>query len=183
MMGVRFSGELAYEVHAPNASLDAACLALRKAGVEHGLQLFGARAAGAMRMEKGFLHWKADLITEFDPFETGLNRFVKLEKGDFIGREALLKRQAEGARKKLVTLQIGASHAPAHGGASLMQDGRYDHLRRRGQRVGMNLAYAFAGPGLAYMGSPGQLGLCGDLVAATAIARSPCDPGFERFWG
>ncbi|WP_424980371.1 GcvT family protein [Leisingera sp. S232] len=186
VMGVSFSGELAYEIHVPNASLYAAYLALRKAGEEHGLKLFGARAVESMRMEKGFLHWKADLITEFDPFETGLDRFVKLDKGDFIGRDALLKRQSQGPCKKLVTLEIAASHAPAHGGASLMQgemvvgtvtSGDWGH------RVGMNLAYAFVEPQLADEGSTMQLDLCGELVTATVIATSPYDPGFDRIRG
>ena len=71
VMAVSFSGELAYEIHVPNSALYAAYLALTDAGVEHELGLFGTRAVESMRMEKGFLHWKSDLITEFDPFETG----------------------------------------------------------------------------------------------------------------
>ncbi|UWQ82773.1 GcvT family protein [Leisingera caerulea] len=186
VLGVSFSGELAYEIHVPNASLYAAYLALRKAGEEHGLKLFGARAVESMRMEKGFLHWKADLITEFDPFETGLHRFVKLEKDDFIGREALLKRQSEGARKKLVTLQVDATRAPAHGGASLMQEDQVVGTVTSGDwghRTGLNLAYAFVKPELAAEGSTMQLDLCGDLVPATVIAPSPYDPEFERIRG
>jgi dimethylglycine dehydrogenase len=183
VLGVSFSGELAYEIHIPNASVHAAYLALRKAGEDHGMRLFGARAVESMRMEKGFLHWKADLITEFDPFETSLNRFVKLEKGDFVGRDALLKRHADGPRKKLVTLQIDATHAPAHGGASLMQDGRVVGTITSGgwgHRVGLNLAFAFVDPELAETGSGMQLDLCGDLFGATVIATSPYDPGFTR---
>jgi dimethylglycine dehydrogenase len=183
VLGVSFSGELAYEIHIPNASLHAAYLALRKAGEDHGLRLFGARAVESMRMEKGFLHWKADLITEFDPFETSLNRFVKLEKGDFNGKDALLKRHADGPRKKLVTLQIDATHAPAHGGASLMRDGRVVGTITSGDwghRVGLNLAYAFVDPELSETGSGMRLDLCGDLVGATVIAASPYDPGFTR---
>ena len=103
VMAVSFSGELAYEIHVPNASLYAAYLALREAGDAHGLQLFGARAVDSMRMEKGFLHWKADLMTEFDPFEAGLDRFVNMNKPDFIGKTALLARQAKGPGQKLVT--------------------------------------------------------------------------------
>ena len=68
-MSVSFSGELAYEVHVPNESLYAAYLALTEAGEEFGIKLFGSRAVESMRMEKGFLGWKSDLITEFDPFE------------------------------------------------------------------------------------------------------------------
>ena len=71
VMSVSFSGELAYEVHVPNESLYAAYLALTEAGEEFGIKLFGSRAVESMRMEKGFLGWKSDLITEFDPFETG----------------------------------------------------------------------------------------------------------------
>ena len=179
VLGVSFSGELAYEIHVPNASLHAAYLALRNAGKAHGMKLFGARAVESMRMEKGFMHWKADLITEFDPFETGLGRFVWLGKGDFIGRDALLKRQAEGPRRKLVTLKIDATHAPAHGGASLMQGNATVGTVTSGDwghRVGMNLAFAFVDPDLASEGNAMQLDLCGDLVGAKVIAPSPYDP-------
>lgn len=183
VMGVSFSGELAYEIHIPNAHLYAAYLALREAGKAHGMQLFGARAVDAMRMEKGFMHWKADLLTEFDPFETSLDRFVKLDKGDFVGKSALVARQAAGLRKKLVTLTIEATHAPAHGGASLMRDDKVVGTITSGDwghRVGLNLAYAFVDPDLAAEGSEMQLDLCGELVAAKVIAPSPYDPGYDR---
>jgi dimethylglycine dehydrogenase len=183
VMGVSFSGELAYEIHIPNASLYAAYLALRDAGNAHGLKLFGARAVDAMRMEKGFLHWKADLLTEFDPFETGLDRFVKIDKGDFIGKPALVARQAAGPRKKLVTLKIDATHTPAHGGGSLMQGDNVVGTITSGDwghRVGMNLAYAFVNPQLAEIGTKMQLDLCGDLVGAQVITPSPYDPSYDR---
>ncbi|WP_113912818.1 GcvT family protein [Roseovarius dicentrarchi] len=181
VLGVSFSGELAYEIHVPNASLYAAYLALRKAGEAHGLKLFGARAVDSMRLEKGFLHWKADLLTEFDPFETSLDRFVKLEKSEFVGKDALLKRQEDGPRKKLVTLKVDADHAPAHGGASVMRDGKVVGTVTSGDwghRMGMNLAYAFIEPDLSAEGSTMQIDLCGDLVSAEVIAPSPYDPGY-----
>ncbi|MEM8819767.1 MAG: FAD-dependent oxidoreductase [Pseudomonadota bacterium] len=183
VMGVSFSGELAYEIHIPNASLYAAWLALREAGEAHGLQLFGARAVEAMRLEKGFLHWKSDLITEFDPFETGLDRFVKLDKPDCVGRTALLRHHQRGVRKKLVTLRIDATHAPAHGGASLMHEGRVVGTITSGDwghRVGMNLAYGFVAPEHTEKGAAMQLDLCGDLVGASVIAASPFDPDHTR---
>ncbi|WP_170552723.1 GcvT family protein [Ruegeria atlantica] len=183
VMGVSFSGELAYEIHVPNASLYAAYLALRQAGGAYGLKLFGARAVESMRMEKSFLHWKADLITEFDPFETGLDRFVKLNKGEFIGRDALLKRQAEGARKKLVALQVHATQQPAHPGASLMQGERVVGTITSGDwghRTGLNLAHGFVDPELADIGAEMELDSCGHRVRATVIPPSPYDPGFER---
>ena len=183
VMGVSFSGELAYEVHVPNASLYAAYLALRDAGAAHDLRLFGARAVESMRLEKGFLHWKSDLITEFDPFETGLERFVKLDKGDFVGRDAVLQRKADGARRRLVTLTIATEQAPAHGGASLMDGERVVGTVTSGDwghRVGRNLAYAFVEPGFAAPGSGMKLDLCGDLIEATVIEPSPYDPDHSR---
>ena len=183
VMGVSFSGELAYEIHVPNASLYAAYLALRAAGKRYGLQLFGARAVDSMRLEMGFLHWKADLITEFDPFETGLTRFVKMDKGDFIGRSALLARQAAGPQRKLVTLAIDTTHAPARPGGSLMYDGKVVGTitsAEYGHRVGLNLAYAFLDPDLAKTGTAMALDLCGETVGARVIDKAPYDPGFER---
>ena len=183
VMGVSFSGELAYEIHVPNWALYAAYQALMAAGAPFGIMLFGARAIDSMRMEKGFLHWKSDLITEFDPFETGLSRFVTLTKGEFIGKAALLVRQSAGPRKRLVTLDIDTRRAPAHGGASVMQgpdvvgtvtSGDFGH------RVDRNLAYAFVDPALAIPGTALRVDMCGDLIGAEVIAPSPYDPGFAR---
>ncbi len=183
ILAVSFSGELAYEIHVPNAALHAAYLALREAGAAHGLKLFGARAVDSMRLEKGFLHWKADILTEFDPFETGLDRFVKLDKGGFIGRDALVKRQADGPRRKLVTLAVDCSHAPAPAGASLMRGAEVVGTVTSGDwgyRTGLNLAYAFVLPGLAAPGTETTIDILGDLTPAGVIAPSPYDPDFAR---
>ncbi len=186
VMAVSYSGERAYEIHVPNASLYAAWLALQDAGRAFGLSLFGARAVDSMRIEKGFLHWKSELITECDPFETGLGRFVRLDKGDFIGRNALRDLQVRGPRRSLVTLAIDTTTAPAPKGASLM-DG--DHVvgtitaGEWGHRVGMNLALAFVRPDCASPGTPMDLDLCGTRVAARVIPPSPYDPGFLRIRG
>ena len=106
VMSVSFSGELAYEVHIPNSFLYAAYLTISNAGKGFGMKLFGSRAVESMRMEKGFLAWKSDLLTEFDPYETGLDRFVNLNKDNFIGKKALQNRFKDGMKQKLVCLKI-----------------------------------------------------------------------------
>ena len=184
VMGVSFSGELAYEIHVPNASLYAAFLAIREAGAHHGLKPFGSRAVESMRLEKSYLHWKADILTEFDPFETGLERFVKMNKGEFVGRDALLARQAKGPRRKLVTLKIDCDQAPAHPGASLMASGKVVGTVTSGawgHRVGLNIALAFVEPALASLGSEMDLDACGRIVRAEVILTSPFDPEGVRF--
>ncbi|MEO1314345.1 MAG: FAD-dependent oxidoreductase, partial [Pseudomonadota bacterium] len=183
VMSVSFSGELAYEIHVPNSGLYAAWLALRMAGAAHGLHIFGARAVDAMRLEKGYLHWKADILTEFDPFETGLHRFVRLEKDDFVGRAALLKRQEEGPRRKLATLRVETDAAPAMGGASVLDGGKVVGTVTSGDwghRVGMNLAYAFVLPELSAPGTRLEVDVIGAPVGAEVIAAGPYDPEYAR---
>ena len=183
VMAVSFSGELAYEIHVPNNQLYSAYLSLRKAGAEHNLKLFGARAIESMRMEKGFLHWKSDLITEFDPFETGLDRFVHLDKGEFIGKSALEARQKAGPKRRLVCLHIHDDRAPAHSGASVMKDGAVIGTVTSGDyghRVGMNLAYAFVDYDHSKDGARHQLDLLGEMIDATIIAMGPFDPEHKR---
>ncbi|QJF51643.1 FAD-dependent oxidoreductase [Roseobacter ponti] len=186
VMAVSFSGELAYEIHVPNASLYAAWLALRTAGEAHGMRLFGALAVDSMRLEKGYLHWKADILTEFDPWETGLDRFVTVDKPDFIGREALLERQSAGPGKRLVTLAVDTREAPAPGGASLMTDDRVVGTVTSGawgHRTGLNLALAFVDPSFADPDTGLEIDLLGEMVPARVIGAGPYDPDYTRVRG
>ncbi|WP_433989682.1 Dimethylglycine oxidase (plasmid) [Pseudoseohaeicola sp. NH-UV-7] len=186
VMSVSFSGELAYEIHVPNAQLYAAYLALRAAGKTHGLRLFGSRAVESMRLEKGYLHWKSDILTEFDPYETGLDRFVSTKKTDYIGAAALAERAANGPSRKLVTLEVTCNTAPAHGGASVMQGDRVVGTVTSGDwghRVGKNLALAFLLPDLAGLGSTVDIDILGERYRATVIAPGPYDPDNTRVKG
>ncbi|MEM9552466.1 MAG: glycine cleavage T C-terminal barrel domain-containing protein, partial [Pseudomonadota bacterium] len=158
--------------------LYAAYLALRAAGQRHGLRLFGARAVESMRLEKGYLHWKAELITEYDPFETGLARFVDLSKA-FIGREALQRRQDAGPRRRLVTLNVASTDRPAIAGASVMAgDATIGTVTSGawGFRTGHNLAMAFVDAEQAAPDAALSLDLLGDRVDATVVPSGPYDP-------
>lgn len=175
VMSVSFSGELAYEIHVPNASLYAAYLAIRAAGENHGLTLFGARAVDSMRMEKGYLHWKSDLITEFDPFETGLNRFVKMDK-DFIGKDAM----QSTPRRQLKTLAINATHASPQPGDSIWNGDRLVGTITSadwGHRTGLNLAYAFLDPD---HGDALQVDIIGKQHDAKLQTTAAFDPDMTR---
>ncbi|MGS4918105.1 FAD-dependent oxidoreductase [Mameliella alba] len=182
VLSVSFSGELAYEVHVPNASLMAAYSALQEAGTAQGMRLFGSHAIESMRLEKSFLHWKSDLLTEYDPYETGLGRFVSTTKA-FVGKEALMRRRAKGPARCLVTLRHEATDRVAQPGASMMRDGKVVGTVTSGaygHRTGMNLALGFVVPDLAAPGSRVELDLLGDLIPADVIPPSPFDPGMTR---
>ncbi|MGJ8573131.1 MAG: GcvT family protein [Hoeflea sp.] len=183
VLSVSFSGELAYEIHVPNEGLYAAYLALRRAGEPHGLKLIGSRAVESMRLEKGYLHWKADILTEFDPFETGLDRFVKINKATFVGKDALLQRMEAGPTRRLVTLAINSDDAPALGGASVRVDGRIIGTVTSGgwgYRTNLNLAYAFLEPDFAVPGRETTVDIIGERVSARVIESGPYDPDLAR---
>ncbi len=178
-MSVSFSGELAYELHIPNASLLLVHDLLMQAGEKHGIGYFGLRAVESMRLEKGYLHWKADLITEYNPMETGLDRFVKMDK-DFIGKEALQKMVSEGPRRMLRILEIDSKTTPAHSGDSIVKDGQVVGTVTSsswGYRVGKNLAYAFIDAkvtdGMSAM-------VQGQTIAVSVLEQAAYDPTNQR---
>ena len=182
VMGVSFSGELAYEIHIPNAYLYSAYLALREAGKAHDLTLFGAHAVESMRMEKGFLHWKADILTEFDPFETGLDRFVNLQKDGFVGQDALRNRTQTC---QFVTMELDNQTEAAHGGASVYKGDKIVGTVTSGDwghRTKMNLAYAFLELDLND-GDDVMIDVLGTMVQAKLIPAGPYDPGYDLMRG
>ena len=170
-------GELAYEIHVHNTSLYAAYLALMKAGVAYGLGLFGARAVDSMRMEKGYLHWKLDLITEFDPFETGLDRIVQSDK-DFHGKAALMARKDK--RRVLRMLEVVATHASPHPGDSLYSGGKLVGTITSadwGHRAAKNIVYTFMLPEVT---SDLTVDIIGKRYGAKLLGGAVYDPSNSR---
>lgn len=179
VMAVSFSGELAFEIHIPNAQLLSAYKTLRQAGKEHGLQLFGMRAVESMRLEKGYRHWKADLLTEYNIYESALDRFVSTSKPEFIGKSALQAMQAQGLRRQFVSLTLNCQHAPTHGGASVTQNGQVVGTVTSagfGYRTNQNIALAFVDPACCEMGSELFVDVVGKAVSAQVSAFCRYDP-------
>jgi dimethylglycine dehydrogenase len=108
---VSFAGELGWEVHVATADAAAVYSAIRDAGATP----FGMYALNSMRIEKGYLTWKGDLSSDYTLLETGLDRFVRLDKPQvFLGKDALQSEAAAGSAKRMVTLVVetGAQDAP-----------------------------------------------------------------------
>ena len=178
-MSVSFSGELAYELHVPNEQLYLVWQILTRAGQAFDLGLFGLYATESMRLEKGYLHWKADLIVEHNPFEARLDRFVKLDKADFMGKQALLEQVERGPRKLLVSMTVECDIACAHGGdpvfAGKQQVGSVTSAGY-GHRTQKNIAYAYINPDMAKIGTELELGILGDRYAAVVVEPVMYDP-------
>ena len=172
-MSVSFSGESAFELHIPNAQLRLAFDTLWAAGEPHGMKPFGLLATESMRLEKGFRHWKADLITEFDAHESALGRFVRAGNG-YLGHDALAKRHDSGPRRIFVSMTLEADHAPAHPGASVTRDGAVVGTVTSagwGHRVDRNLAMAFVHPDCARTGTALAVDVLGEAVPVGTPAQ------------
>jgi dimethylglycine dehydrogenase len=163
----------------PNERLYLVWHTLEQAGRAFELGRFGLYATESMRLEKGYLHWKADLINEHNPFEARLERFVKLDKPDFIGKPGLLEQVERGPRKLLVSMDVDCAVAPAHGGDPVysssaqvgsVTSGGYGH------RVARNIAYAYVDPGAAEAGTRLEIGILGERYAATVAEPVRYDP-------
>ncbi len=178
-MSVSFSGELAYELHVPNEQLYLVWKTISDAGREFDLGYFGLYATESMRLEKGYLHWKADLIYEHNPLEARLDRFVKLDKNDFIGKPALLEQIERGPRRLLVSMTVDCDIASAHIGdpvfAGEQQVGSVTSAGY-GHRVRKNIAYAYIEPQCAPIGTRLRLGILGDQYDAVVVEPVLYDP-------
>jgi len=90
---VSYVGELGWELHLASSDLAAVYDALHAAGGDLELADFGSYALNAMRLEKGWHAWGADIGTEYSLFDAGLDRFVRFDKPDFVGRDAVLRQR------------------------------------------------------------------------------------------
>ncbi|MCE2516761.1 MAG: FAD-dependent oxidoreductase [Alphaproteobacteria bacterium] len=168
-MRISYSGELAFEFHVPNEQLYLFWTLMMAAGAPHGLKPFGLNATESMRLEKGYRHWKADLMVEFNPLESGLERFITREKTDYIGRDGFEAMIQQGMRKVFVMMEVEADHAPAHGGDGIYLDGvQVGSVTSGGygHRVGKNIAYGFIDPDV-----PQDAGLTIEILAEFCPAR------------
>ncbi|RVB75665.1 FAD-dependent oxidoreductase [Mesorhizobium sp. M7A.F.Ca.CA.004.06.1.1] len=112
---ITYTGDLGYEIWMAPAYERLVYKAIKDAGEEFGLVDFGMRALLSMRLEKNFPTWFRELRPIYGPFEGAMDRFIKLEKNDFIGREAAAKEQAEGPKLRRVSFIVDATDADVMG--------------------------------------------------------------------
>lgn len=121
---ISFTGDLGYEMWVPAESQLALFDALWEAGKDFGMRPFGSRALLSLAREKGFGTWAREFRPIYGPFEAGLGRFVALGKGDFIGRDAAVREQAEGPKRQRVGFVVDALDADALGDEAVWRDGK-----------------------------------------------------------
>jgi dimethylglycine dehydrogenase len=179
-MRVNFVGELGYEFHHPIEMQNYLFDALMVAGAEFGIKPFGIRAMDSLRLEKSYKLVGRELSIEYAAFESELQRFVDVKKGDFLGREALLAWREKGFANRLVTLEVhDVTDADARGSEPVRKDGVWVGRTTSGGygwRTGKSLALAMLKPELSEPEIEVEISILGTWHRARVVAESPYDP-------
>lgn len=183
-MRVNFVGELGWELHHPIEYQHHLFDALMDAGAEFGIGPCGMRAMDSLRMEKTYRMWGQDLTREYTVLEAGLDRFVHLDKGDFIGRDALLRQQQQGVPQRFVTVEVHeVKDADPFGNEPLYADGQIVGRATAGAYghwLGKSLAIGYVKTGFDAPGTALTIEILGERYPATVIPESPHDPDNQR---
>jgi dimethylglycine dehydrogenase len=178
---VNFVGALGWELHFPIEYAHHLFDALFEVGKEHGIGMVGMRAMESLRMEKSYRMWGSDMTPDYTPFEASLDRFVRMNKGPFIGREALEKQLAKGVPNRFITVEVhGVTDADPLGNEPLFDragrivgratSGYYGHCLRK------SLAIGYVRADLAAVGTELEIEILGERKQATVVRESPYDP-------
>ncbi|MEP9382020.1 FAD-dependent oxidoreductase [Nocardioides sp. KR10-350] len=152
------------------------------AGQDHGLVAAGRGAFNSLRLEKGYRSFGADMTFEHDPWEAGLGFAVKLDSGDFIGRDAVVRRQ-EQVTRRLVTLTLDDPAKVVMGKEPVLAGGTtvgYVTSAAYGYTVGRGVAYAWLPAELAAAGTPVEITYFDTRVAATVADDVLVDPSMSK---
>ncbi|MEL6281885.1 MAG: FAD-dependent oxidoreductase [Pseudomonadota bacterium] len=174
---VSFIGELGWELHAPLDGVAALYAALFEAGAAHGLVDLGAYAFNGMRLEKAY-RASGELTTDIGPYDVGLERFVKAEGRDFIGRDALLARSPEW---ELLYAELHCDQTDIHGGEPVLSHGNVVGLTTSGgygYTVGKSLGWLFVRKGTPVQGLAVQI--LNEAIPVTAHHAPLFDPDNSR---
>ena len=179
-MRMNFVGELGWELHHPIEYQNHIFDVLMKAGEEFGLKPFGIRAMDSLRIEKTYKLVGTEMSIEYSPLESGLDRFVHLNKGNFIGRDELVAWQQKGFKNKLVTLEVmDIEDADALGNNPIYKDEKVVGRATGGNygfRVQKSLAIAMVEPKYAKVGTELNMDILGKIHPVKVIEDSPYDP-------
>ena len=181
---VNFVGELGWEIHSPIEVQNHIFDALMDAGNDLGLKPFGIRAMDSLRLEKSYKLIGTELSIEYAGYESGIDRFIHPNKGQFIGRDALVQWREKGFENSFVTLEVhGVSDADVLGNNPIYSNGKVVGRATGGNygfRVNKSLALAMVNPAQSEVGTKLQIDILGNMHDVTVIPESPYDPKNEK---
>jgi 4-methylaminobutanoate oxidase (formaldehyde-forming) len=181
---VSYVGELGWELYIPWDRATHIWDALINAGHEFGIQPGGYKVLDSLRLEKGYRYYTADVTQLETPYEGGMGFCVDLDKGDFIGKQALVKQKQAGLQRKLCTLVLdGENFTQIYGGEVVYHSGKVVSRVRSGgfgYTLKKNILYAYLPVEIAKAGTPLEVDLIEGRFQAQVKATVLFDPKGER---
>jgi dimethylglycine dehydrogenase len=177
------TGELGYEIHAPQVYMRSIYDRLMAATRELGVVDVGMYSLLSMRIEKGFGIWAREFSRDYTPVESGLARFVAYDKPGFVGRDAALRDRDTPPNRRLVLLDVDTSDADAS---------FYEPIWAGDERVGFvtsaayghtchrSLAMGYIASKAAMVRRPLEVTIVGERRACRILDEPPVDPTGAR---
>ncbi|WP_137388667.1 FAD-dependent oxidoreductase [Rhodoligotrophos defluvii] len=176
---VNYVGELGWELHVPAERLVEVYEALLEAGRAYGIADFGAYAMNSLRLEKAYRGWGSEMTNEVNLIEADMERFVALDKPDFVGKAATLNAKQQGPRISLVYMSLSEGDAEAQGNEPIYADATLVGVTTsggHGYAVGRSLAFGYVKPELAKPGTALEVEILGERRKALVEAQPLYDP-------
>ena len=174
---VNYVGELGWELHPAMEHLEALYDALMAAGAEFGIRNFGLYAVNSLRLEKAYRSWGVELTNEVTMIDAAMERFIKFDKGDFIGREGTLKQKDRTLQ--LIYFALDAGDADVQGGEPIFAgeqcvgvttSGGFGHFVQR------SLGFGYVSPSMADGNVALTVDVLGERRRATLLDEPAHDP-------
>jgi 4-methylaminobutanoate oxidase (formaldehyde-forming) len=190
---ITYVGELGWEIYMPAEFARQIFDLLVAAGEPHGLRLVGVHAMDSLRLEKAYRHFGHDIGEEDHVLEAGLGFAVKVDKprsrlGDWLGREAVLRKRRAGLTKRLAQFQLEQSEPLLYHAEPILRDGHvvgYLTSGNYGHYLGaaIGLGYVPSRPGESVeelLGRSHEIEIAGERVPAIVSLEPLYDPSNAR---
>ena len=184
---ITYVGELGWEIYVSSDQAAHVFEVMEEAGRAHGLKLCGMHALDSCRLEKAFRHFGHDITDEDHVLEAGLGFAVKTDEGDFIGRDAVLKKREEGLSRRLVQFRLTDPEPLVYHNEPILRDGTVvGHLtsgaygHHLGGAVGLGYVPCAGESAAEVLSSAYEIDVAGTRVAAEASLKPLYDPKMER---
>jgi dimethylglycine dehydrogenase len=180
---VNYVGELGWELHPPMERMEELYDALWQAGKAHEMANFGLYAVNSLRMEKAYRGWGAELTNEVTMLDAAMERFIKFDKEDFVGKDATLRQRDEGLVMRLAYFELDATDSDVRGGEPIFEgdscigvttSGGYGHCVKK------SLGFGYVDPAYAHPDSHFTVELLGEVCTATVLEQPVYDPANQR---
>jgi glycine cleavage system aminomethyltransferase T/glycine/D-amino acid oxidase-like deaminating enzyme len=185
VLAVRISyvGELGWELYCPADDGARFWDIVWEAGQEHGAVAAGTTAQDSLRLEKGYRLWGADIHTEYNPLQAGLGFAVDMDKGEFIGREALVDARSAGVRSRLRCMTLDDPSRIVMGKEPIWLDGKiagYVTSAGFGYSIGQSIALGYLPVAGSKPGGRVEIEYFGERLPATLRSMPLFDPNNKR---